>query len=342
MQDITKAKASWQQAVARYSSPDLRRGTWQIANTLVPFFGLWYLMIRSVEISYVLTLLLAIPTSGFMVRTFIIFHDCGHGSFFKSRQANDILGIVMGMISFMPYYRWRREHAMHHATAGNLDRRGVGDVYTMTVQEYLDAPWWKRFGYRVFRNPITLFIIGPFFTFVLSQRFPLPGQGKREASNVWWTDAALVVLVGALCWLIGWQTYLLVQVPVMILGGGAGIWLFYVQHNFNPTYWERQEQWEFAKAALQGSSFYKLPAILQWFSGNIGFHHIHHLGPKIPNYKLPQCYRDSELFQVKPLTLLSSLKCLRLRLWDEQRRLMVGWDALRLYQQRSSVSSASQ
>jgi acyl-lipid omega-6 desaturase (Delta-12 desaturase) len=341
MQNGTNTKANWQQAVSRYSNPDLRRSTWQIVNTLVPFFSLWYLMARSVAVGYWLTLLLAIPTAGFMVRTFILFHDCGHGSLFKSRQANDIVGMVTGLINFMPFYRWRREHAMHHATAGNLDRRGVGDVYTMTVEEYLAASRWKRFGYRLFRNPVIMFLLGPAFVFVIAQRFPLRNQGKREATNVWWTDLALVVIVGGLCWLVGWQTFVLVELPLMVLGGGAGVWLFYVQHNFNPTYWARQEQWEFAKAGIEGSSFYKVPAILQWFTGNIGFHHIHHLSPKIPNYKLPECYRDNEIFQISPLTLLQSLKCLRLRLWDEQRRLMVGWEALKLYKQPSSMPSTT-
>ena len=341
MQNTPKVKPRWQEAVARYASPDLRRSIWQVVNTMVPFFGLWYLMIRSLEVGYWLTLLLAFPTAGFMMRTFIIFHDCGHGSFFKSRQANNIMGIITGLINFTPYYRWRHEHAIHHATAGDLDRRGVGDVYTMTVREYIEAPWWKRFGYRVFRNPVAMFLFGPIIMFVFVQRIPIPNLGRRELASVWWTNLALAAIIGALCWLIGWQAYLLVQVPVMILGAGAGVWMFYVQHNFDPTYWERQSEWEFAKAGLDGSSFYKLPAVLQWFTGNIGFHHIHHLSPKIPNYKLPECHAANPIFQVKPMTLGFSLKSLRLRLWDEDRHMMVGWDALKLYRQRSSMPSAS-
>ena len=330
----TTEKVRWQDVVARYASPDLRRSLWMVINTLVPFFGLWVLMVLSVRVSYLLTLLLAIPTAGFMVRTFIIFHDCGHGSFFKSRRANDFMGIFTGLINFTPYYRWRREHAIHHATAGDLDRRGIGDVYTMTVKEYLEAPWWKKFGYRVFRNPLAMFLVGPLLIFVIIQRIPGPNLGRRELASVWWTNLALAVIIGLLCWLIGWQTYLLVQLPVLILGAGAGVWLFYVQHNFDPTYWERQDEWQFVKAGLDGSSFYKLPAILQWFSGNIGFHHIHHLSPKIPNYKLPQCHEENAILQVKPMTLLFSLKSLRLRLWDEERRIMVGWSALKQYRMR--------
>jgi acyl-lipid omega-6 desaturase (Delta-12 desaturase) len=331
MKNSTNGKPRWQDAVARYARPDLRRSLWMVVNTMVPFFALWYLMIRSVEISYWLTLLLAFPTAGFMMRTFIIFHDCGHGSFFKSQRANDFLGIITGLINFTPYYAWRREHAIHHATAGDLDRRGIGDVYTMTVREYLDAPWWKQVGYRIFRNPIAMFLFGPIVSFALVQRIPLPTMGRRERASVWWTNVALAAVIGSLCWLIGWQTYLMVQLPVLILGGGAGIWMFYVQHNFDPTYWERQDEWEFAKAGLDGSSFYKLPAILQWFTGNIGYHHIHHLSPKIPNYKLPECHEANPMLQVKPMTFGFSLKSLRLRLWDEQRRMMVGWSALKEY-----------
>ncbi len=336
----TADKIRWQDVVTRYAHPDLRRSLWMVVNTLIPFAGLWILMTLSVKVSYWLTLLLAFPTAGFLVRTFIIFHDCGHGSFFKSRKANDFLGILTGLINFTPYYRWRHEHAIHHATAGDLDRRGVGDVYTMTLKEYLAAPWWKKFGYRVFRNPIAMFLFGPMIIFVFVQRIPLPGLGKRELASVWWTNLALTAIIGTLCWAVGWQTYLLVQVPVMILGTGIGVWLFYVQHNFDPSYWEREVAWTFAKAGLDGSSFYKLPPILQWFTGNIGFHHIHHLNPKIPNYKLPDCYTDNSIFHIKPMTLGFSLKSLRLRLWDEENGIMVGWKALKQYRMSTSQTDA--
>lgn len=332
------AKPRWQEVVARYARPDLRRSLWQVANTFVPFFALWYLMIRSVEISYWLTLLLAFPTAGFMIRTFIIFHDCGHGSFFKSRRANDLLGIITGIINFTPYYRWRHDHAVHHATAGDLDHRGKGDVYTMTVREYLEAPWWKKIGYRVMRNPLALFLVGPLLVFVITQRITLPSDGRRERASVWWTNFALAALVGLMSWLVGWQTYVMVQLPVLMLSTSVGIWLFYVQHNFDPTYWERQDEWEFTKAGLDGSSFYKLPAVLQWFTGNIGFHHIHHLSPKIPNYKLPECHEENSIFHVKPMTFWFSLKSLRLRLWDEERGRMVGWSFLKQYRQRQETA----
>jgi omega-6 fatty acid desaturase (delta-12 desaturase) len=326
----------WQEIVARYARSDLWRSLWQVVNTLIPYFALWYLMLSSVEISYWLTLLLAIPTAGFMVRTFILFHDCGHGSFFKSKKANDALGIFTGILTFTPYYRWRHEHAIHHATSSDLDRRGVGDVKTMTVQEYLAAPWWKKLGYRLMRQPLFMFTIGSMYVFTIGQRFPSPGDAKRERNSVWWTNLALAAMIGLLIWLFGWKAYLLVQLPVLFLGTSAGVWLFYVQHNFDPTYWERHNKWDFVKAGFEGSSFYKLPGILQWFTGNIGFHHIHHLSPKIPNYKLPKCYKENPVFHVPPMTILASLSSLRMRLYDEEQRIMVGWSALKHYQRKQA------
>jgi acyl-lipid omega-6 desaturase (Delta-12 desaturase) len=327
-----KAEAiRWQPIVAKYAKSDTRRSLIMLANTLIPYFILWGLMIWSIRISYWITLGLAVLAAGFLMRTFIIFHDCGHGSFFKSKKANDVAGNLTGFLNFTPYYRWKHDHAIHHATAGDLDRRGVGDVFTMTVQEYLSAPWWKKTGYRIMRNPFFLFGVAPLSVFLITQRIPVPWQGKRERASIWWTNIALLVEIVLLCWLLGWKTYLMIQLPVIWISSTLGIWLFYVQHNFLPSYWERHENWEFAKAGLQGSSFYKLPALLQWFSGNIGFHHIHHLSPKIPNYNLPKCQEENALFQVKPLTIRSSLKSISLRLYDEERRMMVGWEGLKLY-----------
>jgi acyl-lipid omega-6 desaturase (Delta-12 desaturase) len=321
----------WQPLVAPYAKSDKRRSLVMVANTLIPYFLLWGLMIWSIRISYWITLGLAVLAAGFLMRTFIIFHDCGHGSFFKSKKANDVVGSITGFLNFTPYYRWKHDHAIHHATAGDLDRRGVGDVYTMTVQEYLTAPWWKKTGYRIMRNPFFLFGVAPLSVFLITQRIPVLSQGKRERASIWWTNLALVVEIVLLCWLLGWKTYLMIQLPVIWISSTVGIWLFYVQHNFLPSYWERHADWEFAKAGLQGSSFYKLPFLLQWFSGNIGFHHIHHLSPKIPNYNLPKCHEENSLFQVQPLTIRASLKSISLRLYDEERRMMVGWEALKLY-----------
>jgi acyl-lipid omega-6 desaturase (Delta-12 desaturase) len=321
----------WQPIVAKYARPDRKRSLMMLANTLIPYFVLWGLMVWSTKVSYWITLGLAVLAAGFLMRTFIIFHDCGHGSFFKSKGANDVVGSITGFLNFTPYYRWKHDHAIHHATAGDLDRRGVGDVFTMTVQEYLAAPWWKRVGYRIMRNPIFLFGVAPLSVFLITQRIPVPWQGKRERASIWWTNFALLVEIVLLCWLLGWKTYLMIQLPIIWISSTVGIWLFYVQHNFLPSYWERHENWEFAKAGLQGSSFYKLPLLLQWFSGNIGFHHIHHLSPKIPNYNLPKCHEENSLFQVKPLTVRASLKSISIRLYDEERRMMVGWEALKRY-----------
>jgi len=321
----------WRVILEAYQKPDLRHSIWQVINSLGPYFLLWYAMYRSLEISIWLTLLLVIPAGGFLIRIFIIFHDCGHGSFFASRKANDTLGIITGLLAFTPYYDWRHKHAIHHASAGNLDRRGTGDVLTLTVSEYLRMPWWKRLGYRIMRNPLLMFTFGSFIVFAIGHRFPLKGAGKRERSSVIWTNLALAGIISGLILLIGWQAFLLIQVPILFIAASAGVWLFYVQHNFDGTYWDRKEHWDFLKAGLQGSSFYRLPTVLQWFTGNIGFHHIHHLAPRIPNYKLPKCHLENGIFQVQPLTFLSSLKSLKLRLWDEQRRQMVGFEVLKQY-----------
>ena len=220
-------------------------------------------------------------------------------------------------------------------TAADLDRRGIGDVYTMTVDEYLAAPWWKKAGYRIMRNPMILFTIGSFLVFTLFNRFGRPEAGRREKSSVIWTNLALLAVIGWIMLKIGWAAFLLVEVPILLIACSAGVWLFYVQHNFDPTYWERHESWQFFKAGMDGSSFYKLPRVLQWFTGNIGFHHIHHLSPKIPNYKLEECHNENPMFQIEPLTFAKSLKSLFYRLWDEKERMLVGWSALKKYRARN-------
>ncbi|PYJ08641.1 MAG: fatty acid desaturase [Verrucomicrobia bacterium] len=322
--------SAWKAIVARYQKPSLGRGLWQIANTLVPYAILWYLMYLTLSVSYWLTVPLAVLAGAFLVRAFIIHHDCGHGSFFKSRKANDILGFLTGVLTFVPYYHWRWEHALHHATSGDLDRRGVGDIWTLTVQEYLESSRWKRFAYRLARNPVVLFVIAPLYVFLIKQRFPRADAGRRERWSVYWTNLAILVMAGGLSWALGWKAYLLIQLTVLAVAGSAGVWLFYVQHQFEGVYWERSGEWDYATAALQGSSFYKLPKVLQWFSGNIGFHHIHHLSPRIPNYHLEKCHKAEPLFQgVKPVTLFSSFKSFTFRLWDEQRRKLVGYSHLR-------------
>jgi omega-6 fatty acid desaturase (delta-12 desaturase) len=322
--------SDWKQVVAPYQRPSTRRALRQVANSLLPYALLWFLMYRSLAISYWLTVPLALLAGGFLVRIFIIFHDCGHGSFFKSRLANDILGSIIGLLCFTPYYQWRWEHAIHHASAGDLDRRGTGDVWTLTVQEYLAASRWKRFAYRLARNPFILFLLAPFILFLVIQRFPARKAGWRERLSVYGTNLALLSLVAGMSWALGMGTYVLLQLAVVAMASSAGVWLFYVQHQFEDVYWERGQHWDYTKAALQGSSYYKLPKILQWFSGNIGFHHIHHLSPRIPNYNLEECHKAEPLFRrVTPVTLRSSLKSFGFRLWDERCRKMVGYRALR-------------
>ncbi len=324
-------KFKWQGIVSKYAFPETWRSVWQVANSVIPFFVGWYLMYRSLEIGYWLTLLLAVPTAGFMVRCFIIFHDCCHGSFFKSIKANDRLGLALGVIVWTPFYQWKHSHAVHHATAGDLDRRGTGDVYTMTVEAYLAAPGYKNFGYRIMRSPFILFTIGSVIVFVLTHRFWEGNAGKRERSSVIWTNIALAAVVAWLVIEIGWAAFLLIELPILFIACGAGVWLFYVQHNFDTTYWARHSNWDFFNAGIDGSSFYRLPKILQWFTGNIGFHHIHHLSPKIPNYKLEACHNENPVFQIKPLTIRRSLRSLMFRLWDEKENRLAYWSVLKKY-----------
>lgn len=322
--------AAWKGLVARFQKPSNGRAIWQIVNTFVPYVALWCLMYFSLSISYWLAVPLVILAGGFLVRIFIIFHDCGHGSFLKSPVANLIVGYVSGLLTFTPFYYWRWEHSLHHATSGDLDRRGVGDIWTMTVEEYLSSSRWRRFAYRLARNPVILFVIAPLFLFLVKYRFASPQAKLRERLSVWWMNLLIVVLVATMCTIFGWKTYLLLQLGVSMVGGAVGVWLFYVQHQFEGVYWERGDGWDYAEAALKGSSFYKLPKVLQWFSGNIGFHHIHHLSPRIPNYHLERCHKSHPLFsEVKPVTLLSSFKSFTFRLWDEQQRMLVGYRRLR-------------
>ncbi len=321
--------AAWKAVVAKYQKPTVARSLWQVANTIIPMILLWAAMYYTVSYSIWLTIPLIILTGGFMVRTFIIFHDCGHGSFFKSRKANDFLGFIAGVLCWTPYFHWRWEHSIHHSSSGDLDRRGTGDVWTLTVQEYIESTRWKRFAYRLVRNPLILFVIAPVFLFMLRERFPTKGAPKRERNSVYWANLCLLLIAVPMALIFGWKTYLLLQIAVVVVASSAGVWLFYVQHQFEGVYWERNDNWDYVTAALKGSSFYKLPRVLQFFSGNIGFHHIHHLSPRIPNYNLPKCHEAEPLFQaIEPITLLSSLKSLKFRLWDEHRQQLVGYGAL--------------
>jgi omega-6 fatty acid desaturase (delta-12 desaturase) len=311
---------------ARFQRSSVLAALWQIANTFVPYFLLWFAMLRAIAVSYWLMLPLAVLAAGFLIRIFIIFHDCGHASFFKSRRANHITGVVAGLLNMTPYRHWRWQHALHHGTAGDLDRRGAGDMWTLTVQEYQASPRRVRVAYRLVRNPIILFVVAPLYTFVLHHRFASPTAPARERYSVWATNAALLVATLLMSAVVGFRTFVVIQLTLSALAGSAGLWLFYVQHQFEGAYWARSASWSFDAAALEGSSFYKLPKILQWFTGNIGFHHIHHLNPRIPNYALERCHEsDPHCRAIRPLTLVSSLRSLTFRLWDERLRTYVGF-----------------
>jgi len=333
--------AAWKKAIAARQRPVLRSSIWQVVNTIIPYLALWGLMIWTLNISYWLTLGISVIAAGFLARTFMIFHDCTHGSFLGSRRANRLMEFVTGVLTFTPYGQWRQKHALHHATSGDLDRRGTGDIWTLTVEEYLSASGWTRLSYRVVRNPLVLFVVAPLYLFIIHHRFPSPTVDKRVRAGVHLTNAALLGIVVVMSLTIGIKAYLLIQLPVMLFAGMAGVWLFYVQHQFDEAYWERRPEWDFAEAALRGSSYYKLPRVLQWFTANIGFHHIHHLSPAIPNYNLEKCHRENALFQrVKPVTLWSSMRGLSFRLWDERRKKLVGFGRLRTHRRETSLPTA--
>ena len=323
-------KAAWRAIIETYRQSSLPRALWQLVNTLVPYALTWALMYFSISVSWWLAVPLAILAGGLLVRLFIIFHDCGHGSYFNSPRANDAVGFIIGVLTFTPYYHWRWEHAIHHGATAHLDKRGTGDIWTMTVQEYLEASRWQRFAYRLSRNPFVLFVLAPLFVFLLMQRVPKPKAAVRERHSVWWTNLGILLVAIAMSKIFGVGEYLLLQLMVVSVSGAIGIWLFYVQHQFEDVYWERGENWDYATAALQGSSYYKLPKVLQWFSGNIGYHHIHHLSARIPNYHLQKCHEADPLFQrVRPITFFASFKSMTLRLWDEQNRQLIGYRRLR-------------
>lgn len=316
--------------VRRFQTPSAPRAIWQLLNSFVPYMALWMAMVLALKISYWLMLPLAVLAAGFLVRIFIIFHDCGHSSFFGSRRANHVIGTLAAFVNLTPYRHWRWQHALHHGTAGDLDRRGSGDIWTLTVQEYLESTRWKRVAYQLARNPLVLFVVAPLYIFVVHQRFAAASAPTRERRSVVWTNVALATTCVLVAMAIGWQALLSIQLTVSAVAGALGIWLFYVQHQFEGAYWARGKDWDYMRAALDGSSFYKLPRILQWFTGNIGFHHIHHLNPRIANYHLERCHRADPYFErIKPVTLLASFKSLTYRLWDEQRQRFVGFRNLK-------------
>lgn len=329
----TVTKIDWQEFVKKYQSPDIRCSIWQIANSVIPYFVLWYLMYRSLSVSYWLTLLLALPAAGSMMRIFIILHDCGHSSFFKSARANHVVGTICGILTQTPYFQWTREHAIHNASSGDLERRGVGDVTTLTVREYLTLSLWGRVQYRLYRNPLVMLLLGPLYLFLWNYRLIGKHSGRRERNNVYLTNTTLFAIWAGLCLTVGVKTFLLIWMPINMIAGATGVWLFYIQHQYENTYWQNAPNWDYATAAIHGSSYYKLPKILQWFSGNIGFHHIHHLSPKIPNYKLERCHEEMPLLkQVTVIRFWESLKLASLKLWDEEQQRLVSFSHLKSMQ----------
>lgn len=310
--------------VQSFAKPDTAAGVRQLINTLVPFILLWYLAYASLSVSVWLAIPVAMIAGGFVIRLFIIFHDCTHQSFLKSQKANRIIGTITGILTLFPFDKWKRSHSIHHATSGNLDKRGTGDIWVMTVDEYLNASSKERLVYRIYRNPIVMFVIGPLYLFLVSNRFNRKGAKKKERMNTYVTNLSLVAIYSLLIWAIGWEAFLIIQVPLLYVSGMLGIWLFYVQHQFEDSYFEDESEWDFVKAAVDGSSYYKLPKILQWVTGNIGFHHVHHLSPRVPNYALEKAHEQTPPLQhATTITLATSLESIRFRLYDKKNKRFV-------------------
>jgi omega-6 fatty acid desaturase (delta-12 desaturase) len=322
--------ASLQKVLARYAVPRRGRAISNLLTSVAAYLGLIGASCVALSVSPWLAAGLSALAAGFHLRTFIVFHDCAHGSFLPSKRANALLGAALGVLVYIPFALWRREHAIHHATAGDLDRRGVGDIQTLTIDEYRARPWWGRLGYRLFRNPLVMFGLGPLWVVLLGPRIVSWSSPSRLRRSVLGTDLALALLVTALCLLLGWQGFLIVQLPALLVSGSVGIWLFYVQHQFEDTYWQSGETWSYDDAALKGSSHLRLPRVLQFLTGNIGLHHVHHLSARIPNYNLQAAHDENvALHSVPTLSLLDGLRATRLKLWDEQQGKLVGFRALR-------------
>ncbi len=325
--DKPRLAREWVPILAKYREPDPARSFFELAVTLGPFIGLWVLAWLAIPVSYFLTLALSVMNAAFLLRLFVIQHDCGHGSFLQNRTISDWLGRGLGVLTLTPYDVWQRSHAMHHGASGNLDRRGMGDVHTLTVMEYRALTWVNQLRYRIYRNPVVLFGIGPGYLFLIQNRLPL---GFTHIMKFWisamGTNAVLLLWLSLVVFFGGWAPILLIFLPTTVLAATAGVWLFYVQHQFETTHWDLEEDWQLHEAALHGSSHYVLPAALQWLSANIGIHHVHHLYSRIPFYRLPEVLRDhGELANSNRMTIRQSLANVRLHLWDEKSKRLVSF-----------------
>ncbi len=331
----------WARLLKVHARPSTGRSLFQLLVTAVPLVAIWALMVLSLDYGYWIALLLALPAAGLLVRLFMIQHDCGHHAFFKSRRANELLGWLIGVFTLTPFGYWRDAHAIHHATSGDLDRRGIGDIVVLTVREYEALPRWRRLTYRLYRNPLVFFGLGPTYLFVLKFRLPLDMLRKRWRllPGVLVTNLAIGAVVAAVGLVVGYAEFAMVQVPVTMIAASIGVWLFFVQHQFEATYWARADEWDFHKAAVRGSSYYELPRVMRWFTANIGIHHVHHLCSRIPNYRLQDCLKQvPELRRINRITLRDSVKCVRLTLWDEERRRLVSFRSLARSRPRSPGS----
>jgi len=334
---------NWRALIAPYAQASRARSIFQLASTVGLLVVALVALYWSRQVSYLLTLALSLPTAGLLTRTFIIMHDCGHGSFFASRRANDVVGVITGFLTFMPYAKWRREHALHHASSGDLDRRGIGDIYTLTMREYFSKGWLGRLGYRLARTPAFLLTIGPVY-FFLHQRLPSlrKGAARDEMASVILTNISLVGLIAILVLLLDTKTLVTTYLPAYYLSVLGGIWLFFAQHQFEDAYWAEHEDWDYADAAIRGSSYLKLPRVMQWFTGNIGLHHVHHLAPKVPNYRLEAAHHSHPMFALAPvLSAPDAVKVLRLALFDEEQRKLVSFgEARRRWRARRALPMA--
>lgn len=324
--------------VAHYEKNNTKASVIQIINTLGPLLFLWYGAFLSLSVSYWLTLPIIVVTAGFMVRTFILFHDCCHQSFFKSRTANNILGTITGVLTLVPYQQWKNTHNIHHASSGNLDKRGIGDMWLLTVEEYKASPLWRRIYYRIYRNPLVMLGVGPIAVFLIEYRFNRKDAKRKERLNTYLTNGSIVALYTLLGLIIGWKALFLIQGPIFFIANLLGIWLFYVQHQFEDAYFENEAEWSYIQAAVEGSSYYKLPKLLQWITGNIGFHHVHHLSPRVPNYNLEKVHNATvDLQKATTITIRTSFKSLQYRLWDEKNKKLISFKQLKRYNSKFDV-----